>query len=57
MCKPEILKVVLQGILKLKQKCNTDKSQQFGLFFARFVGAIGVFHSFDNDSILLKATN
>jgi hypothetical protein len=57
MCKPEMLKVVNQGILELKQKCKTDKNQQFGIICARIVGAIGFCHSFVNDPILLKATN
>jgi len=57
MCKPEMLKLVYQGILELKQKCYTAKSQQFGIICARVVAAIGFFHSFVNDPILLKATN
>jgi hypothetical protein len=57
MCKPEMLKVVNQGILELKQKCKTDKNQQFGIICARVVGAIGFCHSFVNESIMLKATN
>jgi hypothetical protein len=57
MCRPEMLKVVYQGILELKQNCNTAKNQQFGVICARVVAAIGFCHSFVNDPILLKATN
>ena len=57
MCRPEMLKVVFQGILELKHSCFTAKNQQFGSLCGRVIGAIGISHSFVNDPILLKVTN
>ena len=54
---PEVLKVVYQGILQLKQGSKTYRNQRFGVLCAKCIASIGLCHSFVNDPVLLKATN
>jgi len=54
---PEVLKVVYQGLLELKQQYKNKKNKEFAILCAKCIASIGLCHSFVNDPVLLKASN
>jgi len=53
----KVLKVVYLNIIELKQDYKTSQNIEFSVLCGKVIAAIGLQHSFVNDTVYLKATN
>ena len=52
-----VLKIVYLSIIDLKQDYQTEQNIEFSVLCGKVIAAIGLQHSFVNDTVNLKATN